>query len=138
MKIRLAQIPLEGVTLKEKVASGELDIDTELVSFVGPLELTAEVSRITNAVTVHLCVRATVSFTCGRCIERFSQAYEKEMQASYQVQSNDELLDIGEDIREEILLDYPIQPLCKEECLGLCPSCGANLNESKCNCKVKS
>ena len=37
--------------------------------------------------------------------------------------------------REEIILGYPVKFLCKIDCLGLCPKCGQNLNEKKCDCK---
>jgi uncharacterized protein len=43
-------------------------------------------------------------------------------------------IDLNPDIREEIILVYPIKPLCSIDCKGLCPKCGKNLNEGKCNC----
>ncbi|MCX5681113.1 MAG: DUF177 domain-containing protein [Candidatus Omnitrophica bacterium] len=44
-------------------------------------------------------------------------------------------MDVGEDIREEIILGFPDKVLCAEECKGLCAGCGANLNNEKCQCK---
>ncbi len=43
-------------------------------------------------------------------------------------------LDISDQVRESILLLLPRKPLCREDCLGLCPVCGADLNEGKCGC----
>ena len=37
-------------------------------------------------------------------------------------------------VRDAVLLDLPLAPLCSEECLGLCPQCGANWNEGSCGC----
>lgn len=46
-------------------------------------------------------------------------------------------VDITADIREELLLAMPSRFLCSEDCKGLCPGCGANLNEAKCTCGKK-
>ena len=51
-----------------------------------------------------------------------------------EISENDEELDITDDLRAEILLELPTNILCSEDCKGLCPHCGINLNESTCNC----
>lgn len=43
-------------------------------------------------------------------------------------------LDLSESVREELLLALPYAPLCREDCKGLCPRCGADRNEGDCNC----
>lgn len=45
-----------------------------------------------------------------------------------------EQFDLSEETRQYLELSIPMQPLCKETCLGLCPTCGANLNKGKCSC----
>lgn len=45
-----------------------------------------------------------------------------------------EMFDLSEETRQYLELSLPMQPLCKEDCLGLCPRCGANLNKGKCSC----
>ena len=51
--------------------------------------------------------------------------------------SGDFTLDLGEGIRQYLLLAEPIQPLCRPDCAGLCAECGANLNENPCDCAVR-
>jgi len=46
----------------------------------------------------------------------------------------DNILDLSELLRQDILVVVPIKPLCSEECAGLCPRCGKNLNEGPCEC----
>ena len=46
-----------------------------------------------------------------------------------------DFLDLGEILREQILLALPMYPRCREDCRGLCPVCGANLNETECGCE---
>lgn len=43
-------------------------------------------------------------------------------------------LDLSEMVREQVILAAPMQPLCRENCRGLCPQCGQNLNERRCTC----
>jgi len=44
------------------------------------------------------------------------------------------IMDISEAIRQYTVMALPIKPLCSQDCSGLCPTCGANLNEKKCDC----
>lgn len=50
----------------------------------------------------------------------------------------DDRIDLSGLLRENVLLNLPIQPLCRAECRGLCPRCGINLNESSCQCRVQA
>ena len=50
---------------------------------------------------------------------------------------NMEELDLSEDVRAEMLLALPMNLLCDDECAGLCPVCGADLNEEVCGCEIK-
>lgn len=45
-----------------------------------------------------------------------------------------EMIDLRPLVRDAILLEMPIAPLCREDCAGLCPTCGADLNDGKCDC----
>ena len=47
----------------------------------------------------------------------------------------DMVLDLDALSREDLLLDLPSKVLCREDCKGICPQCGKNLNEGPCNCK---
>jgi uncharacterized protein len=44
------------------------------------------------------------------------------------------ILDLTEAIRQSILIALPMKPLCREDCAGICPTCGKNLNEDSCGC----
>ena len=44
-------------------------------------------------------------------------------------------LEIDQDVREKILLNFPMKVLCKPGCKGLCPNCGVNLNYQECKCQ---
>lgn len=49
----------------------------------------------------------------------------------------DKQLDLTELLRQQMLISLPMRPLCREDCRGLCPHCGANLNTEQCGCPVE-
>jgi uncharacterized protein len=94
-----------------------------------------------------------VAGTCARCVETYlftmrepftfvlkpqsQAAAERELAAedlSLSFYSGDEV-DLAPLVREAMILALPTRPLCKEDCLGLCPQCGANRNLGACGCR---
>ncbi len=49
----------------------------------------------------------------------------------------DGFLDMDEPLREQIEMEFPVRFLCKDDCRGLCPKCGHDLNEGECGCTTK-
>lgn len=134
MKIEINKIPPEGQRLEEEISAPLLDLETDLVKFSSPLAIKAEVSRITNTVSVNLVLYAKIQMDCSRCLNTFEKELKKNLKLNYPVSKNELVIDLKPDIREEIILDYPLKPLCAPDCKGLCPKCGRNLNVAKCNC----
>jgi uncharacterized protein len=134
MKINLSQIPQQGLIFEEKIIPAALDLETEVVRLRDPIEVRGEVSRITNAVVVKLVLDTKLYLVCSRCLNEFKVDLQKDLQLSYSVSKQDLMIDVDPDIRQEIILDYPIKPLCKPNCQGLCRKCGKNLNEGGCSC----
>ncbi len=93
---------------------------------------------------------------CGRCLRYFSFPLAKDFDfvltpeppsAKSRELNRDELglsfysseeIDLSPFIREQVFLALPMRPLCDEECRGLCPSCGVNLNHESCLCPAPS
>lgn len=134
MKIEIHKIPSEGMTLTEEIPSSTLDIDTDIIKLKGPVRARAEVSKITNAVHVDLFLEAGIYYNCSRCLEASESELKKSLKLNYPVDKGMLTIDLDPDIREEIILDYPIKSLCNPDCRGLCAKCGANLNKGSCNC----
>lgn len=137
MKISVNQIPLEGLTYEEEVSVSDLDLETEIIKFCAPIKIKADISKITNAVTVHLTINGRMLSSCSRCLEGLEIELNKNLDLNYSVTKEDREIDLDPDIREEIVLGYPIKPLCRADCRGLCPKCGKNLNIETCDCKSK-
>jgi uncharacterized protein len=135
MKFDVNRIPDEGMVVREEIKASELELDTEVIKFNGPIKAQARVSRITNVVTVHLDLEAKACGICCRCLNDFETDFSKKIDLNYPVEELSSVIDLDPDIREELILDYPINPLCKADCRGLCAKCGKDLNDAKCDCK---
>lgn len=99
-------------------------------------------------VLVRGSLRATLRGPCRRCLNPVDQEFEEHMAVLYappeEIQGADEdvrpleplghLLDVTDAVREEAILGAPRYVLCDPDCKGLCPRCGANLNETECDC----
>jgi len=134
VKIFINQVPSEGLLLEEEIKPAELDLKTELIKFHSNLKVKAHVSRVISALIVKLDIHSVLSAACSRCLEEFEWQLNKDVQLSYPIESSATFIDLNPEIREEIILDYPIKPLCKLNCEGLCTKCGKNKNEGGCNC----
>jgi len=134
VKITINQVPVEGLYLEEQISSGQLDLETDLIKFRSPVKVKAQITRITNALSVDLNIRVNIFADCSRCLSEFEWVFDKDIKLNYPLESSDVFIDLNPEIREEIILDYPIKPLCSVNCKGLCIKCGKNKNEGGCNC----
>lgn len=104
------------------------------------VELTLE--ALTDGIVVHGKLQADWKFECRRCLRPLNGRTEVEVQELYQAVISDpdaypitgEQLDLLEMARENVLLAVPLAPLCRAECPGLCPQCGADLQSAPCSC----
>ena len=86
---------------------------------------------------------------CARCLTpvsgvqelRFRRCVttklEQEDETDEYLLVSQDCVELDEPIREELLLSLPLRVLCQEDCRGLCPKCGKNLNEGECGCVLK-
>jgi uncharacterized protein len=135
MKVNVDQIRPEGLTIECEADPQSLDLNTELAIFKSQLAIEARLRRVNDVVIASLAVDGEVSMVCCRCLSEFLVKVSKEFDLDYPLEKGCLTIDLDPDIRDHIMLDYPLKPLCKEDCKGLCPRCGANLNDvTKCDC----
>jgi len=134
MNINLNHIPQDGIVLTEDLDPYALDLQIEELTFTSPIHVKVEVRKILDAVSIKAQVKAETALVCGRCLEEYPSKYEEEIDFNYSVTPADRYLELDDDLRQEVILSYPIKLLCKEDCKGICPGCGKNLNKETCNC----
>ncbi len=135
MRIQISKIPAEGLDIEESLSPAELDINTPQIKFSQPLEFCAKVMKITNAVTVDAVLFGRMHLVCSRCLVEFEEEITRRMHLDFLLEKDQLFIELNPQIREEIIINYPIKSICKHSCKGLCPKCGKNLNEGTCTCK---
>jgi uncharacterized protein len=155
MQINVAQLLKQPVgATRQYELHEQLDPIDEGDVPVALLEGTVRLLRTQRGVLVHLQAWTQVQIACSRCLEPFTTPVEINFQEEFfptidihtglpiEVPEDDKaaiidgnhVLDLGEMVRQYLLLSLPMHPLCREDCAGLCPHCGHNLNEGLCAC----
>lgn len=134
MKVKVKGIPPEGLNLTKSIEPSEIGLSDDDIACLSPLEVMAKIERIKNAVVAQVEVKTAFSFSCTRCLEDVERENFDHFKFDYIIDNNTEFIDIGEDIRQEMILSLPTRVLCKDDCKGICLHCGANLNEEECRC----
>jgi uncharacterized protein len=154
MRIRVSQElrqPVGSESLMElQQRSLFLDDGADLIELAG----SARLLRTDRGLLVTVSARARVRGTCSRCLAVTESPLEIEFQEEFipvidpvsakhiTPQESEEgfvidadlVLDLGEPLRQYALMSTPSKPLCRPDCAGLCPNCGANLNDGPCGC----
>ncbi len=113
--------------------------ELQLVDFVGLLRI----NRTPQGLLLDGKFRAKIAGQCVRCLDEFLQPLEagfQELFAYLNRHTKDEEFHVPEDgyidlaplVYDNLILEIPINPVCKADCKGLCMECGANLNQTTC------
>ncbi len=137
MKITLSDFKgNKGLVFQEEIVPEDLDLDIGIMHFPENLQLKAEAWKSDKDLTVQAHVEGMRYLTCSLCLEEFNNLFEKDFTLHYDIKGLDSVT-IDPDVRDEIILEHPIRILCQPDCKGLCPFCGANLNQESCDCHGK-
>lgn len=90
-------------------------------------------------------VRAEVVSRCAKCLEEVRQSIRAAVNAVFSRQPDPDdpdlygfeasTVELTDAVRDALLLEMPMRFLCSEDCRGLCPRCGVNLNKGSCACQ---
>lgn len=134
---------IENAVIESEIKDFELTDDVEGRSVSGSLVLT----KLDDSILVTGKFEAKVVAICDRCLDNFPFKVDFNLEREYIFdrlrKDNDNLyvdkyfnIDITEPIREELILTMPMKKICGENCKGICPGCGENLNQKKCRCEI--
>ena len=159
MKLDVSHVPEEGLAVSVDLDPREVDIPDNTAELKGPLRLEGRVLKAGEKVLLESMLRGALRLTCSRCLKGFVQPFEIEVSATY-VQTPEaepergegsaaaledsriaflgDEIDLVSGIREDLALNVPLKPLCKEDCRGLCPQCGTDRNERECTCQKET
>lgn len=114
----------------------------------------AELEKTGRQIHLKADLKTKARFTCDRCLDEYEHDLSTHFEIVYITQEGAErarteeevqyispdhsILDLGEDVRQFLILAIPQKLLCKEDCRGLCPACGSNRNKVTCKCDTKN
>ena len=144
----LIKDPSLVITVKESLELEPRKYNGELVEFLTPVRVEGELRHVGGWI---IEFKGTLDFdvrmACGRCTRPTDLPLHSDMVQRYIAdrQENesgdedvevyfDEVIDLSDLIYSEISLAIPMKVLCREDCKGLCPHCGKDLNEGPCDC----
>lgn len=154
MIVDLVSVGNEPYPFAFAVEPGEIDLDTEGVRLVGGVVVKGELVKHAAETVVTGDIKAPLEIDCTRCLapiervldtgfhasliatemltsEREVQLDEKELDTDV---IDGDKIDLTDLVREQVLLNLPEQVYCREDCKGLCPTCGTDLNTNECDC----
>jgi len=119
-----------------------------------PVKGEIQLLRTDRGILVQARLGTKIELTCGRCLNPYGcpltlnieeeylptidinsgAALSLPDDADYFIIDEQNILDLTEALDNYALLGLPMKPLCREDCAGLCPTCGNNLNQSDCQC----
>ncbi|HWO02075.1 MAG TPA: DUF177 domain-containing protein [Blastocatellia bacterium] len=153
MNINVAQVSEdEGLTIHHLYPEGEPALRGHDNRLIGRSKLNLEAALEGEKVQLVGMVSASVSFDCDRCLKPLTIPVEQKFDLTYVPPAGieeekelgdddllvafytDQVIDVDDLVREQIELALPMSRICSKGCRGLCPQCGANLNEGDCAC----
>lgn len=141
---RLFENPGERQELSGEISRERLD-EIEGYEFLPPVSFEGVCESRAGIVTISYSIQARLNAQCGRCLGRFIKAFSFDFEhiavrelsgedtGEYVVAVGDRA-DMDELGISDLLPEMPAKLLCREDCKGLCPKCGADLNKSDCGC----
>lgn len=157
MKLNVAQLLKSPVGSTREYDLEEMLSRIEDQPLTRPVRVHLHLTRLNDGVLARGDVDTVLETVCSRCVEPAEQPvrfhFEEEFRPSVDVNTGQALedededdaepvfaidaqhmMDVDEVVRQGIVLETPMHPLCQPACRGLCPRCGANLNQLRCDC----
>lgn len=152
MKIIVSEIPEEGLSLDLQA-----DIQSDAVKIVSPVTAVLRLDKVGDNVMARGALGGDTELQCARCLNHFKLRISSQVNVVYHpardiakseqhelksdeldtVFYGDDMIETDDLLREQLILNLPMKPLCSVNCMGFCPQCGSDLNVSGCNCERK-
>jgi len=162
VNIRIKDIKAEGLSFEfhedwenfpALVRFGEAD----QCEFLTPVRIQGRAIHVGRMIEIEGRIETSAALTCSRCLNRVERPLESRFAVTFFQDAGEEPedeeeevelaaedlslipfhgeeIDLREPVQEQVIMALPIQVLCREDCKGICPQCGADLNEEECGC----
>jgi DUF177 domain-containing protein len=156
--ISLEELELNRVVVSETYASGALDYHGAAIQQLGPIKVNAAAELEGQEIHIQGHIGGRLGAECDRCLAKVEMPVERDFDLYYrpletiareaEVEVPTGELNVGffsdsgialEDVvTEQVILSMPMKVVCRVDCQGLCPVCGADRNRIHCGCRTPS
>jgi uncharacterized protein len=159
--VQVAQILETGFVLDAAISPQALHIPQgEEIVFREPVRVQGRLTKVAEQIYFQGSIRGKLMVPCSRCLDVVHTEFATEVRVIFlpptsEAVSGEEgtvgptddldvfvhdgtILDLRPLIREQVVLAFPVQPLCREDCAGLCQVCGGNRNVEQCTCQTET
>ncbi len=134
---------------------GEFPFDTQVedIVFTRPASIKGRIVNMGGYKSLDVTVSVYYKTECARCLKPLERSFETafsrtvvspgelvntpEEEADDYIEVSEGMLDIETVAAEQLVMEFPMKEVCHEDCKGLCPKCGRDLNTGECNCPKK-
>jgi uncharacterized protein len=125
-----------------------IPVDDNEINLLKPAHFDLTLTNVGNAITVEGSFTVDLEVQCGRCLGNFVLSLSPDFSETYYDRSqpvpgplkedwisfSGDTIDITPEVENAIVLNLPMRFVCSEQCRGLCPVCGTDLNKKQCDC----
>jgi len=156
MFLDVKDLAVRKLRIRKRYAPGSIDYHTAEFKQTVPLEVTATAELLDGQIRITGSLETKIELVCARCLEPVIEDVNRSFDLFYRPVTKDlkpredrlkdddteigffegEGLFLADVLKEQVLLALPLKVICRSDCRGLCPSCGANLNHEECRCET--
>lgn len=147
MKIQISDI-ISGKDRSKKIDEifeiESFEFEGDIIKSITPCKVSGVMNSDGDILVIRANIKTDLEMVCSRCLDTFIYPIDIDIEERFTsnetledeevVLVNSDTIDITEIVEKAIISTLPIKRLCKEDCKGLCQSCGANLNKEECSC----
>jgi uncharacterized protein len=158
MFIDINELAIHKIRIHRSYAPDAIDFHTTEFKLVEPLVVRAVAELLDGQIRIKGTLQTRIELVCARCLDEISEEISRDFDLFYRpakelteeeaVRLKDEDTEVGffqgegmflsDILAEQMLLILPMKVICRSDCRGLCPHCGANMNSEPCHCEARS
>jgi uncharacterized protein len=168
MEILIEQIGEDGLVVEFEKSAATFPVLAEMVAndeceFPLPIKIALRAFRVVDMIEIEGDIETSVRLPCSRCLQPFETPLKSRFALTYMRRATDviedteapwevelsaedmgivyfqgEKINLKDTIQEQVVMEFPLRALCKQDCKGLCSKCGADLNANLCDCDRSS
>ena len=156
MFLDVKELALHKIRIRQSFAPGALDFHSKDFRQIEPLEVRATAELVDGQIRISGALHTRLELVCARCLESLLEEVSRDFDLYYRpmatIAKEEEVhlrladteiaffqgdgLFLADVLAEQVNLAVPMKAICRSDCRGLCPHCGANLNNEDCRCET--